>query len=96
MSFLVDIMAPKRVTRSTSRGGATARGGRTGGRGGRGDAHNTSNGGRTGGRGGRGDAHDTSNPGNNGGNLDVSAIIAQQLQNLLPTIVTQIGDHMNN
>ena len=100
MSLLVDIMAPKRVTRSTSRGGATPRGGRTGGRGGRGAAHDTSNpsndSGRTGGRGGRGDAHDTSNPSNAGGNPDVSTIIAQQLQNLLPTIVTQVGNHMNN
>jgi hypothetical protein len=97
-------MAPKRVTRSSVRGGATPRGGRTGGRGGRGgrgaanDTSNPSNdGGRTGGRGGRGGGHGVENNDNNdGGNTDFEAIIARQLENFLPTIVTQVGDHMNN
>ncbi|GJT75291.1 putative reverse transcriptase domain-containing protein [Tanacetum coccineum] len=66
--------------RKTSRGG-----GRTKEKTGRG-------GGRTGERGGRG----------NGSNryadevLDFSTFIAQQLQDLLPTIVTQVGDHISN
>ncbi|GKA26745.1 reverse transcriptase domain-containing protein [Tanacetum coccineum] len=34
--------------------------------------------------------------GGGGGVLDFSTIIAQQLQNLLPTIVEQVGNHANN
>ena len=72
-------MATRRSTRSTSRGGATPRGGRTGGRGGRGGGRGTNN-----------------NDINDGGNPDFAAIIAQQLQDLLPTIVTQVDNHRNN
>ena len=78
MSFLAEIMAPRRVTRSSGRGGATPRGGRNGGRGGRG-----------------GDSG-IGNDSNDGGNPDFSTIIAQQLQNLLTTIVTQVGNHIHN
>nr|GEY05960.1 reverse transcriptase domain-containing protein [Tanacetum cinerariifolium] len=34
--------------------------------------------------------------GGGGGVLDFATIIAQQLQNLLPTIVAQVGNHINN
>ena len=70
MSFLAEIMAPRRVTRSSGRGSAAPRGGRTGGRGGRG-------GDRTGGRGGKGGDSGIGNDGNDGGNPDLSTIIAQ-------------------
>ncbi|GJR26308.1 retrovirus-related pol polyprotein from transposon TNT 1-94 [Tanacetum coccineum] len=39
---------------------------------------------------------DAGNDGNEGGNPDIAAIIAQQLRDLLPTIVTQVGNHINN
>ena len=51
------IMAPRRVTRSSGRGGATPRGGRTGGRGGRGGGRGIEN-------------NDNNNDNNNGGNPD--------------------------
>ncbi|PWA52175.1 reverse transcriptase domain-containing protein [Artemisia annua] len=53
-------------------------------------------GGRTGGRGGRGGGRGTGNNNNNNENPDFETIIARQLQGLLPTIVTQVGDHMSN
>ncbi|GJZ23214.1 hypothetical protein Tco_0560673 [Tanacetum coccineum] len=78
------------MTRSTSRGGATPKGGRT-------DAHR----GREGGRG-HDDNGDIGNNGNNenignvGGNLEIAAMIAHQLQDFLPTIITQINNETNN
>ncbi|PWA71980.1 reverse transcriptase domain-containing protein [Artemisia annua] len=53
-------------------------------------------GGRTGGRGGRGSGRGTGNNNNNNENPDFETIIARQLQGLLPTIVTQVGDHMSH
>ncbi|PWA55069.1 reverse transcriptase domain-containing protein [Artemisia annua] len=50
-------------------------------------------GGRTGGRGGRGGGRGTGNNNNNNENPDFETIIAQQLQGLLPTIVTQVAEH---
>ncbi|PWA96162.1 reverse transcriptase domain-containing protein [Artemisia annua] len=47
-----------------------------------------------GGRGGRGSGRGTRN--NNNENPDFETIIAQQLQGLLPTIITQVGDRMSN
>ncbi|GKB45779.1 reverse transcriptase domain-containing protein [Tanacetum coccineum] len=90
-------MPPRMMTRSS--GGATAapRAGRTGGRTGRG-------GGRTEGRSGdQGDGRNDGQVGQVGGQgrevndgidgvPDFSTIIAQQLQNLLPIIVAQVGD----
>ncbi|GKD35671.1 hypothetical protein Tco_1251180, partial [Tanacetum coccineum] len=78
------------TTRSAGRGDVTPRGERTitcrGGGSGRGIAGNG----------------DTGNDGNNGGNdntggnPDISAMIAQQLQDLLPTIITLINNGTNN
>ncbi|GJZ27027.1 hypothetical protein Tco_0571280 [Tanacetum coccineum] len=51
----------------------------------------TLRGGRTGERRVRGGGRSVGNDGDNGGNPDTSAMIAQQLQALLPTIVTQIN-----
>ncbi|GJY21146.1 putative reverse transcriptase domain-containing protein [Tanacetum coccineum] len=90
-------MPPRMTTRSAGLETAAPRGGRTGGQTGRG-------GGRTGGR--SGDQSDGRNDGqgsqvgiqgrevNDGvdGVPDFSTIIAQQLQNLLPTIIAQVGD----
>ncbi|GKE46439.1 hypothetical protein Tco_1477697, partial [Tanacetum coccineum] len=91
------IMPPKMTTRSAGRPAAASRGDGTGGRASRG-------GGRTGGR--YGDQGDGRNDGQGGqvggqgsevnddvgGVPDFSTIIARQLQNLLPTIVAQVGD----
>ncbi|GKD12446.1 reverse transcriptase domain-containing protein [Tanacetum coccineum] len=90
-------MPPMMMTRSVGPPAATSRGGGTGRRAGRG-------GGRTRGR--SGDQDDGRIDGQGGqvggqgsevnddvnGVLDFSTIIAQQLQNLLPTIVTQVSD----
>ncbi|GJZ46296.1 hypothetical protein Tco_0593892 [Tanacetum coccineum] len=94
-------MPPRMTTRSAGRPAATSRGGGTGGRasrgggrtGGRsgdqGDGRNEGQGGQVGGRGGQvGDQGSEVNDGV-GGVLDFSTLIAQQLQNLLPTIVAQ-------
>ncbi|GJY18967.1 reverse transcriptase domain-containing protein [Tanacetum coccineum] len=91
------IMPPRMTTRSAGRAIATLRGGRTGGRTSRG-------GGRTRGRSGdQGDGRIDGQSGQVGGQgtevndgvdgvLDFSTIIAQQLQNLLPTIVAKVCD----
>ncbi|GJY97521.1 hypothetical protein Tco_0514431 [Tanacetum coccineum] len=90
-------MPPRMTTRSAGRPAAASRGGGTGGRTGRG-------GGRTGGR--SGDQSDGRNEGQGGqvggqgrevndgvdGVPDFSTIIAQQLENLLPTIIAQVGN----
>ncbi|GJW81397.1 reverse transcriptase domain-containing protein [Tanacetum coccineum] len=90
-------MPPTMTTRSAGRPAAASRGGGTGGRAGRG-------GGRTRGRfGDQGDGRIDGQGGQVGGRgrevndgvdgvLDFSTIIAQQLQNLLPIIVDQVGD----
>ncbi|GJS55138.1 hypothetical protein Tco_0628500, partial [Tanacetum coccineum] len=90
-------MPPTMMTRSAGRTVAASRGGGTGGRAGKGD-------GRTRGRfGDQGDGRIDGQGGQVGGQgsevndgvngvPDFSTIIAQQLQNLLPTIVAQVGD----
>ncbi|GJX62081.1 hypothetical protein Tco_0294981 [Tanacetum coccineum] len=78
-------MPPIMTTRNAGRRTAASRGGRTGGQTHRG-------GGRTSDQGGRGNE-------TNGGVDEVpdfSTVIAQQLQDLLPTIVAQVGDHISN
>ncbi|GKD92800.1 hypothetical protein Tco_1372637 [Tanacetum coccineum] len=92
MFSLMWIMPPRVKTRSASQPAATLQGGGTGGRAGRG-------GGRTRGRSGdQGDGRNYGQGGQVGGQgrevnddvdgvPDFSTIIAQQLQNLLPTIV---------
>ncbi|GJV52979.1 reverse transcriptase domain-containing protein [Tanacetum coccineum] len=100
MSSLVYIMSPRMATRSAGREIAAPRGGRTGKRTGRG-------GGRTRGRSGdQGNDGINGQDGQVGGQVggqvnevndgvkgvpDFSTIIAQQLQNLLPTIIAQVG-----
>ncbi|GJX03790.1 hypothetical protein Tco_0189706 [Tanacetum coccineum] len=90
-------MPPRMMTRSAGRPAATSRGGGTGERTGRG-------GGRTGGRSGnQGNGRNDGQGGQVGGQgrevndcvdgiPDFSTIIAQQLQNLLPVIVAQVGN----
>ncbi|GKA78468.1 putative reverse transcriptase domain-containing protein [Tanacetum coccineum] len=94
-------MPPRMTTRSAGRATAAPRGGRTGGRTGRG-------GGRTRGRSGDqgngridgqgGQVGGQGNEVNDGvdGVPDFSTIIAQQLQNLLPTILAQVGNQGSN
>nr|GEX88830.1 reverse transcriptase domain-containing protein [Tanacetum cinerariifolium]GEX90179.1 reverse transcriptase domain-containing protein [Tanacetum cinerariifolium] len=97
MFSLVWIMPPTMATRSAGRPAVVSRGGGTGGRAG-------SDGGRTRGRSGnQGDGRIDGQGGQVGsqgsevnndvnGVPDLYTIIAQQLQNLLPTIVAQVGD----
>ncbi|GJX10329.1 reverse transcriptase domain-containing protein [Tanacetum coccineum] len=90
-------MPPTMTTRSAGRPAAASRGGGTGGRAGRGGGrtrgHSGDQGdGRIDGQGGQvGGQGSEVNDGVNGV-PDFSTIIAQQLQNLLPTIVAQVGD----
>ncbi|GJZ45453.1 putative reverse transcriptase domain-containing protein [Tanacetum coccineum] len=95
--MIVKIMPLRMTTRSIGRPAAASRGGGTGGRAGRG-------GGRTGGRSGdQGNGRIDGQGGQVGGEgsevndgvdgvPDFSTIIPQQLRNLLPTIVAQVGD----
>ncbi|GJS38688.1 hypothetical protein Tco_0563731 [Tanacetum coccineum] len=82
MSSLVYIMPPRMMTRSAGRETAAPRGGRIGGWTGRG-------GGQVGGQG--SEVNDGVD-----GVPDFSTIIAQQLQNLLPTILAQVGNQGSN
>nr|GEY55958.1 hypothetical protein [Tanacetum cinerariifolium] len=88
------------TTQSAGRSTATPRGGRTGGRTGRGGRRTRDPTGRVCGRTG-----DQDNQGGDRGNgvnegvdkvPDFSTVIAQQLQNLLPTIIAQVGNHASN
>lgn len=56
----------------------------------------TPRGGRTAGRGGRAGGRGTRSDYANNETPNVVTIIAQQLQELLPTILTQVGDHVSN
>ncbi|GKF14268.1 hypothetical protein Tco_0055730, partial [Tanacetum coccineum] len=47
-------------------------------------------------QGSQGSSRDNGVNGGGGGVPDFATIIAQQLQNLLPTIVAQVGNHFNN
>ncbi|GKB68183.1 hypothetical protein Tco_0929595, partial [Tanacetum coccineum] len=98
-------MPPRMTTRSTGRPAAASRGGGMGGRAGRGggrtggrsgdrsDGRKEGQGGQVGGRGGQVGGQSSDVNGGVGGVLEFSTIIAQQLQNLLPTIVAQNNDH---
>nr|GEX63937.1 reverse transcriptase domain-containing protein [Tanacetum cinerariifolium] len=89
------------TTRSASRSTAAPRGGRTGGRTGLRSGRNK---GRTGDQGSGGIDEQGGQVGGQGNEvndgvdrvLDFSTIIAQHLQNLLPTIVAQLGNHSKN
>ncbi|GJX29504.1 hypothetical protein Tco_0237583 [Tanacetum coccineum] len=76
------------------------RGGRTGGRTGRGGGRTTEPTGRVGGRtselGGQGGGRGNETNGSVDGVPDFSMLIAQQLQDLLPTIIAQVGNYVNN
>ncbi|GJV80732.1 putative nucleotidyltransferase, ribonuclease H, partial [Tanacetum coccineum] len=86
-------MPPTMTTRSVGRPAAASRGGGTGGRAGSGGGRTRDrSGGQGDGQGGQvGGQGSEVNDGVNGV-PDFSTIIAQQLQNLLPTIVAQVGD----
>nr|GEU84629.1 reverse transcriptase domain-containing protein [Tanacetum cinerariifolium] len=77
------------TTRNAGRRTAAPRGGRTTGETGRGCRRTGDQDGRRGGRGNRSNGGINEVP-------DVSTVIAQQLQDLLPTIVAQVGDHIGN
>nr|GEW16970.1 ATP-dependent DNA helicase PIF1-like [Tanacetum cinerariifolium] len=89
VSALVEIMPPRMTTRRTSRSTVAPRGGRTGRR-------TCSGCRRTGDQDGQGG--DRGNEANEGVDkvLNFSMVIAQQMQNLLPTIIAQVGNHANN
>ncbi|GJZ24584.1 putative reverse transcriptase domain-containing protein [Tanacetum coccineum] len=89
MEISKGIMLPRMRTRSAGQPVAESRGGGTGGRVGRGSRR---------GRGPRGDGVNGNVEGVNGGvggAPDFSTIIAQQLQNLLPAILAQVGNQGN-
>ncbi|GJZ60865.1 putative reverse transcriptase domain-containing protein, partial [Tanacetum coccineum] len=94
-------MPPRMTTRSASRTTATPRGGRIGGRIGRGGGRTRGQfgdqgNGRIDGQGGQvGGQRSEVNDGVDGF-LDFSTIIAQQLHNLLPTILAQVGNQGSN
>ncbi|GJU55496.1 putative reverse transcriptase domain-containing protein [Tanacetum coccineum] len=91
---------PPMTTRSACRTIAAPRGGRTGGRVGRGGGRTGEPKSKVGGRTGDQDGQrDDQGIGANGGGDEVpdfSTVIAQQLQDLLPTIIAQVGNHTNN
>ncbi|GKD63106.1 putative reverse transcriptase domain-containing protein, partial [Tanacetum coccineum] len=105
------IMVSIMITRNAGRRTATTRGGGTSeqdgregersgdqagsgrnGRGGQGCGQN----GQESDQGSQGSSRDNRANGGGGGVPDFATIIAQQLQNLLPTIVAQVGNHVNN
>nr|GEW40640.1 reverse transcriptase domain-containing protein [Tanacetum cinerariifolium] len=83
-------MPLRMTTRSAGRGGVTPRGGRTDARRGKGSGRGIADNGNIGNNGNNGAN------GNTGGNLDIFVMIAQQLQDLFPTIITQISNNANN
>ncbi|GJW53785.1 hypothetical protein Tco_0097870 [Tanacetum coccineum] len=94
------IMSPRMTTRSAGRSTVAPRGGRTGGRVGRGVRRTRptvrKNNETIGKLDGQGNDRGFEANGGVGGVLDFSIIIAQQLQNLLPTLLAQIGNKGNN
>ncbi|GJT96510.1 hypothetical protein Tco_1092028 [Tanacetum coccineum] len=97
----IRIIPPRITTRNAGRGTATPRGGRTGGRTSRGSKRTR---GRTGDQGNGGIDEQGGQLGGQGNEVndgvdgvpDFSTIIAQQLQNLLPSILAQVGNQGNN
>ncbi|GJY11287.1 hypothetical protein Tco_0379472 [Tanacetum coccineum] len=94
-------MPPRMTTRSAGRATAAPRGGRTGGRTGRGGGRTRGRSGDLGnggidGQGGQVGGQGTEVNDGVDGVPDFSTIIAQQLQNLLPTTLTQVGDQGSN
>ncbi|GKD48937.1 hypothetical protein Tco_1277913 [Tanacetum coccineum] len=94
-------MPPRMTTRSAGHATATPRGGRTGGRTGRGGGRTKGLSGDQGnggieGEGGQVGAQGTEVNDGVDGVPDFSTIIAQQLQNLLPTILAQVGNQGSN
>ncbi|GKC52718.1 hypothetical protein Tco_1075463 [Tanacetum coccineum] len=90
-------MPPTMMTRSVGRPTAASRGGGTGGQagsgGGRTRGHSSNQGdGRIDGRGGQVGCQGSEVNGGVDGVLDISTVIAQQLQNLLPTIAAQVDN----
>ncbi|GKA82253.1 hypothetical protein Tco_0789001 [Tanacetum coccineum] len=90
-------MLPRMTTQSVGLQTAAPRGGRTSGRTGRGGRRTREPTIRVGSR--TGDQGGNRGIGTNGGDdevLDFSTVITQQLQDLLPTIIAQVGDHASN
>ncbi|GJU61964.1 putative reverse transcriptase domain-containing protein [Tanacetum coccineum] len=93
-------MSPRMMTRSAGRQTAAPRGGGTGGRTGKGGGRTGEPTGRVGGRTGDQDGQggDQGIRANEGVDevRDFSTVITQQLQDLLPTIIAQVGNHASN
>ncbi|GJV64218.1 putative reverse transcriptase domain-containing protein [Tanacetum coccineum] len=95
-------MPPRMTTRSVGRSTAAPRGGRTGGQTDKGGGRGGQGGGQGSQGSGRGGKSSQGGGRGNGANrdggevLDFATVIAQQLQNLLPTIVAQVGNHVIN
>ncbi|GKB50477.1 hypothetical protein Tco_0901230 [Tanacetum coccineum] len=88
--FISSIELDKSITELRKTGGRTGRGGgRTGEPTGRVGGRTSELGGQGGGRGNR-------TNGSIDGVPEFSTVIAQQLQDLLPTIIAQVGNHVNN
>ncbi|GJZ99130.1 hypothetical protein Tco_0671681 [Tanacetum coccineum] len=88
-----------RRTAATRGGGTSEHDGREGARGGQRSGRGSQGGGRGGqesDQGSQGSSRGNRANGGGGGVPDFATIIAQQLQNLLPTIVAQVGNHVNN
>nr|GEX33725.1 reverse transcriptase domain-containing protein [Tanacetum cinerariifolium] len=93
-------MPLKMTTQNAVRRTTAPRGGRTGGQTGRGGGRireqTGRGGGRTGEQGGRGGSRGNKTNRSVDEALEFSTVITQQLQDLFPTIVTQVGDHLSN
>nr|GEV34177.1 hypothetical protein [Tanacetum cinerariifolium] len=100
INTMANIMLHRTKTRSAGRSTTVPRGGRTGGRTGRGGGRTGEPTGRVGGRTGDQDSQGGKRGNKANGGVDkvpdFSTAIAQQLQDLLPTIIAQIGNHSNN
>ncbi|GKE10116.1 reverse transcriptase domain-containing protein [Tanacetum coccineum] len=83
-----------RRTAATRGGGTSEQDGREGER--SGDQARNGRGGQESDQGSQGSSRGNGANGGGGGVPDFATIIAQQLQNLLPTIVAQVGNHVNN
>ncbi|GJU71244.1 putative reverse transcriptase domain-containing protein [Tanacetum coccineum] len=80
------------VSTMTTRNAGSCRNGQGSGRDSQGGGQN----GQESDQGSQGSSRDNGANGGGGGVPDFATIIAQQLQNLLPTIVAQVGNHVNN
>ncbi|GJV72998.1 reverse transcriptase domain-containing protein [Tanacetum coccineum] len=89
-------MVSTMTTRNVGRRIAATRGSCRNGQGSGRDSQGGGQNGQESDQGSQGSSRDNGANGGSGGVPDFATIIAQQLQNLLPTIVAQVGNHVNN